>query len=73
MRDDEFYVGGGDLYLLKAVFDAADCVGHVREPATVKNGLLDAGHAAKAQFLADLADLAEKTEIQNQRFIVAAA
>ena len=65
MRHDELHVGRGNLDLLEAVFDAADGVGDMREAPAVKDGFLHTGHAAETEFLAHLADFAEKTEIQN--------
>jgi len=73
MRDDEFYIGCGELYLLKTGFDAADGVGDVSKPATVKNGFLHARHATETEFFDHLANLAKESEIQNQLFVVAAA
>ena len=70
---DEFHVAAGDKDLLEAVLHPADAVGDKSEARAVENGFLDTGHEAEAQVLADLADLAEEVEVEDQLLVLAGA
>lgn len=71
--DDILDVGRGNFHLLEAVLDAAQAVGDVRKAATVKDGLLHAGHETETQILADLAHFTQEAEVENERLVPAAA
>jgi len=68
---DEFDVAAGNEDLLEAVLYPADAVGDKGEARAVENGFLDTGHEAETQILADLADLAEEVEVEDQLLILA--
>ena len=68
---DEFHVAAGNEDLLEAVLHPADAVGDKGEAWAVENGFLDTGHEAEAQIFADLADLAEKVQVEDQLLILA--
>ncbi|OPY78412.1 MAG: hypothetical protein A4E70_02381 [Syntrophus sp. PtaU1.Bin005] len=70
---DEFHVAASNKNLLEAVLHPADAVGDKGETRTVENGFLDASHEAEAQILADLANLAEEVEVEDQLLILAGA
>ncbi|OQC24622.1 MAG: hypothetical protein BWX71_01810 [Deltaproteobacteria bacterium ADurb.Bin072] len=63
----------GDEDLLEAVLHPAYAVGHKGKAGAVKNGFLDAGDEAEPQVLADLADLAQEVEIENEFLVLAGA
>ena len=67
----ELDILAGDEDLLEAVLHPADAVGHKGKAGAVEDGLLDAGDEAEPQVLADLADLAQEVEIENEFLIFA--
>ena len=69
----ELDIAAGDEDLLEAVLHPADAVGDKGEARAVENGFLDTGHEAEAQILADLADLAEEVEVEDQFLVLAGA
>ena len=69
---DEFNITTGNQDLLKAIFDAANAVGHKGKAWAVEDRFLDAGHKAKAQIFTDFAHFAQEVEIENQFLIFAA-
>ena len=69
----ELDVLAGDEDLLEAVLHPADAVGHEGEAGAVENGFLDAGDEAEPQVLADLADLAEEIQVEDQFLVLAGA
>ncbi len=69
----ELDILAGDEDLLEAVLHPADAVGHKGEARAVENGFLDTGDEAEPQVLADLADLAQEVEIENEFLILAGA
>ena len=70
---NEFDVATGNEDLLEAVLHPADAVGDKGEARAIENGFLDTGHEAEAQVLADLADLAEEVEVEDQLLVLAGA
>jgi hypothetical protein len=69
----ELDVLAGDEDLLEAVLDAADAVGHEGEAGAVEDGFLHPGDEAEAQVLADLADLPEEVQVENEILVLAGA
>ena len=70
---DELHVPPGDADLLEAVLHPADAVGDEGEAGAVEDGLLHAGDEAEAEVLADLADLAQEVEVEDQLLVLARA
>ena len=70
---DELDVLAGDEDLLEAVLHPAHAVGDEGEPRAVEDGFLHAGDEAEAQVLADLADLAQEVQVEDQLLILARA
>ena len=56
---------------VEAVFHAAEAVRNVRKSSAVEDRLLHAGHEAETQVFADLSNLSQETEIENQRLVAA--
>ena len=73
LRHDELHVPPGDADLLEAVLHPADAVGDEGEAGAVEDGLLHAGDEAEAEILADLADLAQEVEVEDQLLVPARA
>ncbi len=73
LGNDEFHVAAGNEDLLEAILHPADAVDDKGEARAVENGFLDTGHEAKAQVLADLADLAEEVKVEDQFLVLAGA
>ena len=71
LRHDELDVAPGDEDLLEAVLHAANAVGDEGEAGTVEDGFLHAGDEAESEVLADLADLAQEVEVEDQSMVVA--
>ena len=69
----ELDVLAGDEDLLEAVLHPADAVGHEGEARAVEDGFLDTGDEAEPQVLADLADLAQEVEVEDQLLVLARA
>ncbi|MCG3137503.1 MAG: hypothetical protein HJJLKODD_01349 [Phycisphaerae bacterium] len=59
--------------MLEAVLHPADAVGHKGKTRAVENGFLDTGDETEPQVLADLADLAQEVEIEDEFLILAGA
>ena len=69
----ELDVLAGDENLLEAVLHPADAVGHEGKARAVEDGFLDTGDEAEAQVLADLADLAQEVQVEDQLLVLAGA
>ncbi len=66
LGDNKFNVSAGDQDLFKTVAHPPDAVCNKSKPGAVEYGFLHAGHEPEAKILADLADFAQKAEIQDQ-------
>ena len=71
LRHDELDVAPGDEDLFETALYAANAVGDECEAGTVEEGLLHAGDEAESEVLADLADLAQEVEVEDQLLVPA--
>ena len=69
----ELDVLAGDEDLLEAVLHPADAVGHKGKARAVEDGFLDAGDETETQVLADLADLTQEVQVEDELLVLAGA
>ena len=62
-----------DVDLFEAVAHAPYALADEGEAVVVEDGLLDSGHEPESEVLADLANLAQEVEVEDDLLIVAAA
>src|SRR3989304_3167684 len=67
----ELDVLASDEDLLEAVLHPADAVGHEGETSAVEDGFLDTGDEAESQVFADLANLAQEVEVEDEFLVLA--
>ena len=73
LRDDVGNVLARDADLLEAVLHAPHGLGDELEARVVEEALLHAGHEAEPRARADLADLAQEVEVEDQLLLLAGA